>query len=81
MIKINENLNVFDADRHDLESPLGANIQSFKNGSAHKSSAKRDSDKRKTRIKNSRNDNVKVVGSYSKYPLLIYPDFSPAKDQ
>jgi len=73
MIKINESLNVFDAERHDLESPLNTNLKSLKNGSAHKSGSKKDStSKRKSRLKVSRNKNSNFGGSYSKNYLINF---------
>lgn len=65
MIKISESLNVFDADKHDLDSP--ANMRSFKNGAAHKSDSKRGSSiKRKSRLRITRNKIGVPSGSYCK---------------
>lgn len=43
MQKINQNLNVFDADRHELDSVLASDMNSLHNGSAQKQDPKRHS--------------------------------------
>ena len=43
MFKINQNLNVFDADRHELDSMFASDMNSQNNGSAQKQHSKRHS--------------------------------------
>ena len=63
MIKINESLNVFNADKDDMLFANDTKIQSFKNGTAHISKNK----KRSSRLKLSRNVHSNIGGSYSKF--------------
>ena len=41
MFEINQNLNVFESDAQELNSPMNDNKNTYKNGSAHKTASKR----------------------------------------
>lgn len=66
MIKINESLDVFDADKHNLESPLQGQLY-IKNGSSHASNSKNGSKKRRSRAKQTSSRPIKFGAPYSKF--------------